>query len=274
MIALSQYQQAAAYIAAALPYGVPDVAVVLGSGLGALADEMTDRTALPYGDIPGFAAPTVASHAGVLYEGLLGQRRVILMSGRSHYYEGHSFEQVCFAVRVLHLCGVKTLILTNAAGGVNTAFRVGDLMILSDHIKLVADSPCRGALPDCFGPQFPDMSQVYDASLRRLAADVMARQGLAVREGVYFYMSGPQFETPAEIRAIRLLGGDAVGMSTVAEAIAARACDMRVLGISCITNAAAGVVEGQPVTDAEVVETAGRVGADFRAVITQIVAEV
>ena len=189
MIALSQYQQAAAYIAAALPYGVPDVAVVLGSGLGALADEMTDRTALPYGDIPGFAAPTVASHAGVLYEGLLGQRRVILMSGRSHYYEGHSFEQVCFAVRVLHLCGVKTLILTNAAGGVNTAFRVGDLMILSDHIKLVADSPCRGALPDCFGPQFPDMSQVYDASLRRLAADVMARQGLAVREGVYFYMS-------------------------------------------------------------------------------------
>lgn len=271
MIPFEQYQKAADYLAERIPEGMPRIAVVLGSGLGALAKDLRQVIEIPYRDIPGFPRPTVASHAGVLYVGILGETRVALLCGRSHYYEGHSFEQICFAVRVLHLCGVSTLILTNAAGGVNLSYQAGDLMIITDHIKFIADSPCRGQIPAPFGETFPDMSEVYTIQLRDIAARVIQQQGLAVHQGVYFYMSGPQFETPAEIRAVRALGGDAVGMSTVPEAIAACACGMKVLGISCITNLAAGMVPDRPVTDAEVVETAARVGADFRAVISRIV---
>lgn len=271
MIPFEQYRDTADWLRQRLPDGMPQVAVVLGSGLGALAQDLQDAVSIAYEQIPGFAKPTVASHAGMLHVGTLGGRRVALLCGRSHYYEGHSFEQVCFAVRVLFLCGVRTLILTNAAGGVNAQYRSGDLMILLDHIKLVADSPCRGGVPEAFGPQFADMSQIYTPQLRDIAAHVLAEHGLPIHQGVYFYMPGPQFETPAEIRAIRALGADAVGMSTVPEAIAAAACGMKVLGISCITNAAAGMIPNQPVTDEEVVQTANRVGAAFRSVVRCIV---
>ena len=271
MIPFTTYRQAADRLLERVGGSLPATAVVLGSGLGGLAGAMTEDTAVPYGELPGFPRPTVASHQVVLHSGRLHGSPVVLLAGRSHYYEGYSFEQVCFAVRVLFLCGVQTLILTNA-GGVDPAFEPGDLMIITDHIKLVADSPCRGDIPPAFGPRFADMSRVYTPALQQLAARVLAQQGLPVRRGVYFYMPGPQFETPAEIRMIRALGGAAVGMSTVPEAIAAAACGMRVLGLSCITNPAAGIVPDRPVTDEEVVEAAGRAGERFQKVICGILA--
>ena len=272
MIPFTMYRQAADRLLERVGGRLPETAVVLGSGLGGLAGDLTQDVTVPYGELPGFPRPTVDSHAGMLHSGRLQGSPVVLLAGRTHFYEGYGFEQVCFAVRVLFLCGVKTLILTNAAGGVDPAFEPGDLMIITDHIKLAADSPCRGDIPPAFGPRFADMSRVYTPALQQLAARVLAQQGLPVRRGVYFYMPGPQFETPAEIRMIRALGGAAVGMSTVPEAIAAAACGMRVLGLSCITNPAAGIVPDRPVTDEEVVETAGRAGERFKKVICGILA--
>ena len=273
MIPFTQYRQAADYILSRIGGPMPPVAVTLGSGLGTLADQLQGRADIPYADISGFPVPSVASHAGVLCVGTLGGRPVALLSGRSHYYEGRSFEEIAFPVRVLYLCGVKQIILTNAAGGVDTGLCPGSLMLIRDHIKFTPDSPCRGWVPPEFGIPFPDMSCVYTPALREIAAGVLREMGLPVREGVYFYMTGPQFETPAEIRAIRALGGSAVGMSTVPEAIAAAACGMQVLGISCISNMAAGVLEGHPITDAEVLETADRVGEAFRALIRGVLAK-
>ena len=220
---------------------VPRIALVLGSGLGYLADELTDPVRIPYGEIPHFPVSTVASHAGFLAAGALGEVSVFVLSGRTHYYEGYSFETVTFYVRVLRALGVELLVLTNAAGGVNTAFSVGDLMLITDHIKLCADSPARGPADERLGARFFDMTHTYTPRLQQLARETAAEQGVTLREGVYFYMGGPQFETPAEIRMIRALGGDAVGMSTVPEAIVASQCGLQLLGISCITNMAAGI---------------------------------
>lgn len=266
MIPLTQYEAAAAYLRGRLR-DIPPTAVVLGSGLGRLADTVEGAARVPYADIPGFPRSTVDSHAGILVAGRLAGTPVILMSGRFHYYEGYTMETVCFYVRVLHLLGVRRLILTNAAGGIRETFRVGDLMLITDHLKFFTESPARGQLPPVFGERFFDMSRTYSPRLREMALACAQELDIPLREGVYAFMPGPQFETPAEIRALRLLGGDAVGMSTVPEAIAAAQCGMETMGISCITNLAAGMVPGGVVSDDEVTAAAGEAAGRFCALV-------
>ncbi|MBC8546430.1 purine-nucleoside phosphorylase [Clostridiaceae bacterium NSJ-31] len=265
------YKQSADYLLARIPEP-PEIALVLGSGLGPLAGELENPIVIDYRDIPNFLASTVESHAGKLIFGRLSGKRVVCMAGRFHYYEGYEFEQLAAPVRVLRLLGAHTVILTNAAGAVNTAYRVGDIMVIRDQIKLMGASPMRGAnLPE-FGERFFDVTRMYTPELRALALDCAKRLGQEYRmqEGVYFYMPGPQFETPAEIRAIRLLGGDAVGMSTVTEALTAAHCGMRVLGLSLMTNMAAGVLP-QPLSDAEVTEAAAGAAGRFQALLREII---
>ncbi len=250
----------------------PEIALVLGSSLGPLAESIEDPVVFDYADIPNFLISTVRSHAGKLIFGTVGGRKIVCMSGRFHSYEGYDFEQLVIPVRVLHLLGVKTIILTNASGGVNKSYGVGDIMIISDHIKLNGASPLRGPNIDAFGPRFFDVTNMYTPALRDLAKRCAADSGLTIREGVYMFMPGPQFETPAEIRAIRVLGGDAVGMSTVTEALTAAHCGMNVLGLSVITNMAAGVLD-RPLTTEEVTEAAHLVAERFSAYITRIIRE-
>ncbi len=269
MIPLTEYEQAAAYLRSRL-VEIPQTAVVLGSGLGRLAREAEDAVRIPYTDIPGFPQSTVASHAGILTAGRLNGAPVLIMSGRFHYYEGYDMETVCFYVRVLHLLGVRRLVLTNAAGGINDSFQVGDLMLITDHLKFFSESPSRGQVPPVFGERFFDMSRAYTPALREIAAVCAAKLHIPLREGIYAFMPGPQFETPAEIRALHLLGGDAVGMSTVPEVIAASQCGMEVLGISCITNLAAGMVPDGVVSDEEVTVAAGEASGRFCALVTAI----
>lgn len=233
----------------------PEIALVLGSSLGPVAEMIENPTALSYADIPNFLKTTVPSHAGKLIFGTLSGKNIVCMSGRFHYYEGYRFEQLATPVRVLKELGVQTLILTNAAGAVNESYAPGDIMLISDHIKLNALSPVRGQNIPEYGARFFDVSDMYTASLRSIAKAAAARCDIPVREGVYFFFPGPQFETPAEIRAARILGGDAVGMSTVTEALTAAHCHMQVLAFSLITNMAAGVLN-QPVTESEVEITA------------------
>lgn len=249
---------------------VGDAAIVLGSGLGFLAEKMEGALRIPYAEIPGFPLSTVESHAGVLSIGRLGGKNVLAFSGRFHYYEGYDFRTVTFYVRVLFCLGVKTLILTNAAGGMNEAFVPGDLMLISDHIKLCADSPERGAADPFFGQRFFDMTRAYTPELRDIAKEAARSLSLTLHEGVYCYMGGPQFETPAEIRALRILGGDAVGMSTVPEAIVASRLGMNLLGISCITNMAAGMLADTPISDDEVTEVASNASGRFSALVCDI----
>lgn len=250
---------------------IPTVALVLGSGLQGLAGELTEVVRLPYETIPGFPVPTVSSHAGVLLVGRLAGRVVAVLSGRLHYYEGYDMGEVTLYVKVLHCLGVRTLLLTNAAGGVNESFREGDLMLITDHIKFCADSPARGEQDPRLMPRFFDMSRTYSPRLQTAARCRAEELGLTLREGVYFYMTGPQFETPAEIRAIRLLGGDAVGMSTAPEAIVAAGCGMEVMGLSCITNMAAGVIPEATLSDDEVRVTASRVASAFTRLVCAVV---
>lgn len=252
---------------------VPKTALVLGSGLGYLADELTDAVRVDYADIPHFPVSTVASHAGFLAVGTLNGTPLLILSGRTHYYEGYSFQTVTFYVRVLQALGVQTLMLTNAAGGVNAAFAVGDFMLITDHIKLCADSPARGPADSRLGPRFFDMTHTYTPRLRELAREAASTLGIPLREGVYMFMGGPQFETPAEIRLIRTLGADAVGMSTVPEAIVAAQCGLNLLGISCITNMAAGIVPDSEVSDDEVVVAASAVSRTFGELMKAIVAK-
>lgn len=266
--AFEEYQKAAQAIADRLP-GRADTAIVLGSGLGRIA-EQDALCEIPYGEIPGFGVSTVESHAGKLVLKRLGGREVLFLSGRFHFYEGYSFAQTAFYVRVLQLLGVRTLILTNAAGGVNQAFSVGDLMLITDHIKFFDDSPVRGRNLDAFGKRFFDMTTAYSPTLCALARQKAGELGIALREGVYAYMPGPQFETPAEIRALRVLGADAVGMSTVPEVITAAQCGLQVLGISCITNLAAGMTGGE-IDDGEVTQAADMAYGCFSTLLTRIV---
>ena len=270
-------EQAAAYVRRQIEQAgaaLPQTALVLGSGLGYLADELTGAVRIPYGEIPHFPVSTVASHAGFLAVGKLDGVPLFVLSGRTHYYEGYPFSTVTFYVRVLRALGVHTLILTNAAGGVNTAFSVGDLMLITDHIKLCADSPARGPADDRLGPRFFDMTHTYTPRLQEIARQTAAEQSLDLKQGVYFYMGGPQFETPAEIRMIRLLGGDAVGMSTVPEAIVASQCGMELLGVSCITNMAAGMVADTEVSDDEVVVAAKAASTAFGNFMKAVIAKV
>jgi len=241
---------------------IPDVALILGSGLGTFATTLADAVSVPYADIPHWPRTNVVGHAGVLVGGRSGSRRVLALSGRAHFYEGHSLRTVTFAARVLARLGVRTLIVTNAAGGINTRFAVGALMVMDDHINLMGTNPLIGPNEDRLGPRFPDMSAVYSPRLRALADEAARAIGLRVEHGVYLAVSGPSYETPAEIRAFRVLGADAVGMSTVPEAIAARHMGIEVLGLSCISNMAAGM-QATPLSAEEVIETTSRVQGDF-----------
>lgn len=220
----------------------PRVAVVLGSGLGAFADELTDRTEIHYAEIPGWPRSTAIGHAGKLVFGKLDGLDLAVMAGRAHFYEGYAPQQVVFGVRVLGRLGVKSLVLTNAAGGINLSYSEGALVLLADHINLMGMNPLVGPNDDSFGPRFPDMSEVYSREFRSISQEVAAAQGLVLPEGVYAALSGPSFETPAEIRYLRTIGADLVGMSTVPEAIVANHMGLRVMAISCVTNMAAGVL--------------------------------
>ena len=250
--------------------GKADIGVILGSGLGDYAEALEDAVKLPYSEIPGFPRSTVAGHAGMWCCGTLYGKRVVMMQGRFHYYEGHGMKDVTLPVRVMQKIGVKTLIVTNAAGGVNLGYHPGELMVIGDIFSMTAQNPLIGPNLDAFGPRFPDMSCAFDKELRALAHECANEQGFALREGVYAQMTGPTYETPAEIRMLRTLGADAVGMSTVPEVIVARHGGMRVLGISCITNMAAGILD-QPLNHAEVTETANRVKGQFRNLLDRII---
>ncbi|EPZ37366.1 Purine nucleoside phosphorylase 1 [Anoxybacillus ayderensis] len=262
-------EQAAQFLKEKFPTS-PQIGLILGSGLGVLADEIEQAIKIPYSDIPNFPVSTVEGHAGQLVYGQLEGATVIVMQGRFHYYEGYSFEKVTFPVRVMKALGVEQLIVTNAAGGVNESFEPGDLMIISDHINNMGGNPLIGPNDAALGVRFPDMSEAYSKRLRQLAKDVANEIGLRVREGVYVANTGPAYETPAEIRMIRVMGGDAVGMSTVPEVIVARHGGMEVLGISCISNMAAGILD-QPLTHDEVIETTEKVKADFLRFVKAIV---
>ena len=250
--------------------GKADIGVILGSGLGDYAEALEDAAKLPYSEIPGFPRSTVAGHAGMWCCGTLYGKRVVMMQGRFHYYEGYGMKDVTLPVRVMQKIGVKTLIVTNAAGGVNLGYHPGELMVIGDIFSMTAQNPLIGPNLDAFGPRFPDMSCAFDKELRALAHECANEQGFALREGVYAQMTGPTYETPAEIRMLRTLGADAVGMSTVPEVIVARHGGMRVLGISCITNMAAGILD-QPLNHAEVTETANRVKGQFRNLLDRII---
>lgn len=245
---------------------IPTVAVVLGSGLGGFADRLEEPTALHYEEIPHWPISRVEGHPGRFVVGRVGPARVAALAGRVHYYEGHDLATVTFGVRVLGVLGVRCLVLTNAAGGVNTALAPGTLMAIDDHLNLFGTNPLIGANDERFGPRFPDMTEVYSARLRALADAVAREVGLRLAHGVYAGLHGPSYETPAEIRALRILGADAVGMSTVPEAIVARHMGLEVLGLSCITNMAAGILP-QPLDHREVMETAERVKASFAALL-------
>jgi purine-nucleoside phosphorylase len=244
----------------------PTVGVILGSGLGTLVDAVDVVAAIPYGDIPGALASTVIGHSGRLVFAKIGATPVVMMQGRNHYYEGHSLDEVVFIPRLMAKLGARVVAVTNAAGGINVDYRAGDLMLISDHINYLGANPLRGPNDDDLGPRFPDMSDIYSKELRAVAREVAASRGVNLREGVYLATSGPSYETPAEIRAFRVMGADAVGMSTVPEAIAYSQMGVKVLGISCITNMAAGILD-QKLNHVEVLETTTRVQKEFTALM-------
>ncbi|HEY3104045.1 MAG TPA: purine-nucleoside phosphorylase [Pyrinomonadaceae bacterium] len=246
------------------------IAVVLGSGLGGLADELSNATAIPYDEIPGFAHATVEGHAGCLVIGKIGDSPVAALQGRFHFYEGYSLEDVTFPIRVLKLLGVRTLILTNASGALNVEFTPGSLMVITDHINLMGMNPLIGPNDERFGPRFPDLTNTYAPELQDVVLQEARAMGLQMFRGVYASLTGPSYETPAEIHMVRSLGADAVGMSTVPEAIVARHMDMQVLGISCITNLAAGVSD-RPVDHGQVMATGERVRETFTELIRRII---
>ena len=251
----------------------PKIALVLGSGLGSFADQLTGAVHIPYHDIPHFPRPTAEGHAGQLVVGNLGHTPIMCMQGRVHYYEGYSMRDITFPVRVFGRIGIKALILTNAAGGVNETYTQGCLVVLKDHMNLQGSSPLIGANEDRFGPRFLDMTQAYFRPYRQIAVEAGKKLGIDIFEGVYAALFGPAYETPAEIRMLRTLGADVVGMSTVAEVLAARHMNMRVLAISCVTNMAAGILD-QPLSHAEVLETGERVKGKFIQLLETIMPQV
>ena len=261
---MQKYQAAADFIRERV--GDAEIGIVLGSGLGDYVEALEDGKSVAYKDIPGFPVSTAPGHAGRWWTGKLHGKRVCMMQGRFHAYEGYDLAEVTMYVRVMKLLGVKALILTNAAGCVNMAWQPGDLMMLSDCINFSGKNPLTGPNADDFGPRFPDMSECYSKRLRAVCRAQAEKLDVTIREGVYVWFNGPCYETPAEIRAARVLGGDAVGMSTVPETIVARHCGIEVLGVSCLTNMAAGILD-QKLSEEEVLEVAGRVKNNFRALI-------
>jgi purine-nucleoside phosphorylase len=248
----------------------PKIGLILGSGLGVIADEIQSEQQLPYSKLEGFPESTVEGHDGKLVIGELEGKAVLAMKGRFHYYEGYAMQQVTYPIRVMQELGVETLIVTNAAGGINTSFQPGDLMCITDHINFMFANPLIGPNDAELGPRFPDMSQAYDQTLQQTAFNVAEQLGVKLKKGVYVSVSGPSYETPAEIRMFRHLGGDAVGMSTVPEVIAAVHSGLKVLGISCITNMAAGILD-QPLSHDEVMETAEQAKASFIRLVKGVV---
>ncbi|MBQ7638416.1 MAG: purine-nucleoside phosphorylase [Clostridia bacterium] len=266
----SFYRKSADYVKSIVK-DEPETAVILGSGLGDFASHISDAVSIPYNEIPNFPVSTVPSHEGKLIFGKIGEKKVACMSGRFHHYEGYSFKQLSAPVRLFKLLGVKRVILTNAAGGVNESYRPGDIMVIKDHIKLTSLSPMEGEnLPE-FGERFFDVSDMYTGKLREKALKLSDGSGLTFHEGVYMYFGGPQFETPAEIRMARLLGADAVGMSTVPEALTAAHCRMPLLGFSVITNMAAGVIPNAEITHEEVGQQAGLISERFSAYMKKVI---
>lgn len=251
----------------------PEIGVVLGSGLGDFAELLEERLAIPYAEIPGFPVSTVKGHKGNLVFGKVYGKKVAVMQGRFHLYEGYPVERVVFGVRTLGLLGAKVMVITNAAGGISENLRPGDLMVIKDHINMAGENPAAGEETPELGPRFFDMTYAYDGELRERAQRAFEEAGLEYKEGVYAFMRGPSYETPAEIRMLKTIGADAVGMSTVPEVIAARQMGIRVLGISCITNMAAGILE-KPLSHAEVLEVSERVKGKFVEVLGRIISEI
>lgn len=263
-----EYKKAVNYIKERLSDKSPDTAIVLGSGLGTIKEDIENRIIIKYEDIPGFPASTVKGHGGELIIGDLSGKSIIAMNGRFHYYEGYDLKQTTFPIRVFALLGVKNIILTNAAGGINLEYKPGDFMVINDHLGFFAESVLRGKNEDEFGIRFPDMSEVYDKKeIEKMKKVIEKHVGLA-REGIYLYSKGPCYETPAEIRALRILGADAVGMSTVPEAIVAKHSGMKIVAVSCITNMSAGITDSKLSHD-EVIETANRVKGQFKEIIKE-----
>lgn len=263
--------KAAEYIKAQIST-LPEIGVILGSGLGSLAEKLEDPFFINYGDIPGFPRSTAPGHKGRLAFGRLAGKKLVCMQGRFHFYEGYKMSEIALPVRTLKLLGIKTLIVTNAAGGVNTSFEVGDLMLIKDHINMMGTNPLIGPNADDFGERFPDMSKSYTPALRELAKKAAAKLGMSLHEGVYCACTGPSYETPAEIRAFRILGADTVGMSTVPEVIVAGHCGLPVLAISLVTNMAAGVLD-QPLSGDEVIEIGNKKSAELQALVAEIIHE-
>ncbi|MRG86474.1 purine-nucleoside phosphorylase [Salinibacillus xinjiangensis] len=267
---MSKMKDAASFISSKLNQQKPSLGLILGSGLGVLAEEIENPIAIPYEEIPHFPKSTVAGHKGQLVVGSLEGQQVIAMQGRFHYYEGYTMEQVTFPVRVMKALGVSQLIVTNAAGGINESFQPGDLMLIQDHINMMGDNPLIGPNEEEMGPRFPDMSEAYNKKLIKHAEACADKLQLSVQKGVYVGNPGPTYETGAEIRMLRTLGGDAVGMSTVPEVIVANHAGLKVLGISCISNMAAGILD-QPLSHEEVIETTEQVRQHFLSFVKEIV---
>ncbi len=267
---IEKLNETKAFIEKRLDGRKPVIGMILGSGLGDLADSIEDAAVIDYHEIPHFPVSTVPGHKGRLVTGMLEGKCVMCMQGRFHYYEGYSMDEVVYPVRTMYMLGIRSLFLTNAAGCVNTEWKPGDLMLIEDHIKLIADNPLRGRNPDGLGARFFDMTTAYDKDLIRTAEGAADKCGIGVRKGVYMLFTGPSFETAAEVRFARLAGADAVGMSTVPEAIAASHMRMHTLGISCLTNMAAGILD-QPLNHEEVLETGERVKSSFTSLVREIV---
>lgn len=264
----SYFEKSRDYILSKVDYK-PEIAIVLGSCLGDFASQIENPVKIKYKDIPNFLISTVESHAGELILGELSGKKVVCMSGRFHYYEGYDFDQLVIPVRVMKMLGVRAIVLTNAAGGINESYKEGDIMLIKDHINLMGASPVRGKNIDYFGPRFFDMTNAYDKDLRNIAKEVSKDVNIPIQEGVYYYAAGPQFETPAEIRAMRLLGADAVGMSTITEVITAAHCQLKVLALSMITNMAAGMKEELSPDEVDIV--AANNGEKFRDFLTGLI---
>lgn len=267
-----QVEEASRYIKSKIKIK-PKVAIVLGSGLGALADEVKQSVKISYKNIPHFKEPSVVGHSGELICGFIEKVPVLVQKGRWHYYEGHSMNEVALPVRVFAKLGIETVILTNAAGGINLKFKVSDLMLITDQINLMGNNPLIGHSAKIFGTQFPDMTEVYDSSLKSMALQVAKENKLNLRQGTYCALTGPNYETPAEIKMLRTLGASAVGMSTVPEAMAARHCGMKVLGVSCITNMAAGIGK-EKLDHSEIKEAADKSMKNFVKLIKKIISKI
>ncbi len=273
MFSYEQYQESAKYIKSKIGKIEPKLAIILGSGLGVLSDEFEEKTIIKYSDIPNFPVSTVEGHAGELIIGKLNGVELVAMNGRFHYYEGYDLKEVTFPIRVFKLLGIEKLIITNAAGGINVKFQPGDFVVINDYLSFFAESVLRGKNLDEFGERFTDMSETFDKELSRKLKEVIKKHTGRVSEGVYAYMKGPTFETPAEIRALRVLGADAVGMSTVPEAIIAHHCKIKTVAVSCITNMAAGVLD-EILSYDDVKQTAERVKIEFKEIIKEYIKEI